>query len=163
MQSQRLRSLRQARPRGRGGRPAGCPTFIIRWHAWCACSTALLCVSLIAACMAPRALAMLQALWVTMLALPTAAKRRARNDLAALGFNVDGTTNKIIGAVLAIAIVGGFMTTYFDNLTTIVGGLANGTFTTGSTTVDALLPVFALLLGILAVMGLVRLIARAVS
>lgn len=76
----------------------------------------------------------------------------------ALSDKTESTINAVLGFIVVLAILGGTIALVFTNLETLVVAFQN--FTSENATLAALVPIFGLVLGVLIVLGIVRLVRR---
>lgn len=72
----------------------------------------------------------------------------------------ESTVGKVLGLIVVLAILGGTIAIVFTNLSSVMDAFSAPT-PTGNTTVDAILPVFAILIGLAVALGLVAIVLRA--
>jgi hypothetical protein len=70
----------------------------------------------------------------------------------------ESTINAVLGLVVVLALLGGTIALVFTNLDTLVEAFQN--FTSSNTTLQAIVPIFGLVLGVFIVLGIVRLVRR---
>lgn len=82
-----------------------------------------------------------------------------------VGFMADGlsertesTINAVLGFIVVLALLGGTVALVFTNMNTLVTAFEN--FTSDNATLQALVPIFGLVLGVLIVLGIVKLVRR---
>lgn len=78
-----------------------------------------------------------------------------------LGSKAEGVMDKVLGFVVVLALIGGTIALVFTNLGTVLTAFAAPD--TGNTTLDAIIPILGLVVGVIVVFGIVGLIRRAVS
>lgn len=78
----------------------------------------------------------------------------------ALEAQADKTINSVLGIVVILAILGGTIALVFTNLNTVVSAFED--YTGDNAVLQALVPVFGLVVGIGIVLGLAKLVRRAV-
>lgn len=78
-----------------------------------------------------------------------------------LGSKAEGVTDRVLGLVVVIAILGGTIALVFTNLGVLVGAFSNPSL--NNTTLNAIVPVLGLVCGITAVFGVVRLVKHATA
>lgn len=83
---------------------------------------------------------------------------RGALSAASLSTLVLGILGAILLAVVGMALLAGLAPTYFTNLAALVGLLNDPNTTTGDTTGDALLPIFALVSAIMGTIGILVII-----
>ena len=71
----------------------------------------------------------------------------------------ESTINAVVGFIVVLAILGGTIALVFTNMDTVVAAFSNYT-NPDSATLEALVPIFGLVLGILIVLGIVKLVRR---
>lgn len=79
--------------------------------------------------------------------------------MADISGKAESTINAVLGFVVVLALLGGTIALVFTNMNTLVGAFQN--FTSGNATLQALVPIFGLVLGIGIVLGIVGLVRRA--
>lgn len=78
--------------------------------------------------------------------------------LSGLSGKAEGTLDAVIGFIVVLAILGGTVALIFTNLDTLVEAFEG--FTSNNTVLAALVPIFGLVLGVLVVLGIVKLVRR---
>lgn len=78
--------------------------------------------------------------------------------LSGLGGMTEDVIGKVLGFIVVLAILGGTIALVFTNLNTLVDAFEG--FTSNSTVLAALVPIFGLVLGVLIVLGIVKIIQR---
>lgn len=76
--------------------------------------------------------------------------------LSGLSGMTEGVIGKVLGFIVVLAILGGTIALVFTNLNTLVDAFEN--FTSNSTVLAALVPIFGLVIGVLIVLAIVKLI-----
>lgn len=80
------------------------------------------------------------------------------HTMADLSERTESTINAVLGFVVVLAILGGTIALVFTNLETLVVAFEN--YTSANATLQALVPIFGLVLGVLIVLGIVKLVRR---
>lgn len=75
-----------------------------------------------------------------------------------LSDKTESTINAVLGFIVVLAILGGTIALVFTNLDTLVSAFEN--FTSSNATLQLLVPIFGLVLGVLIVLGIVKLVRR---
>lgn len=88
---------------------------------------------------------------------------RFRLNMAFSGLSnkAEGVIEAVIGFIVVLAILGGTVALIFTNMSTLVDAFE--AFTSNSTVLQALVPIFGLVLGVLIVLGIVKLVKRFTS
>jgi len=78
--------------------------------------------------------------------------------MADLSEKAETTINAVLGFIVVLALLGGTIALVFTNLDTLVSAFQD--FTSDDPTLAALVPIFGLVLGVLIVLGIVRLVKK---
>ncbi len=78
--------------------------------------------------------------------------------MADLSEKAESTINTVLGFIVVLALLGGTIALVFTNLDTLVGAFQN--FTSENPVLAALVPIFGLVLGVLIVLGIVKLVKK---
>ena len=78
-----------------------------------------------------------------------------------LSNKAEGVIEAVIGFIVVLTILGGTIALIFTNMSTLVDGFE--AFTSNNTVLQALVPIFGLVLGVLIVLGIVKLVKRFTS
>ncbi len=78
--------------------------------------------------------------------------------MADLSERTESTINSVLGFIVVLALLGGTIALVFTNLDTLVTAFEN--FTSSNATLQALVPIFGLVLGVLIVLGIVKLVRK---
>lgn len=78
--------------------------------------------------------------------------------MADLSERTESTINSVLGFIVVLALLGGTIAIVFTNLDTLVNAFQN--FTSSNPTLEAIVPIFGLVLGVLIVLGIVKLVRR---
>lgn len=70
----------------------------------------------------------------------------------------ESTINAVLGFIVVLALLGGTIALVFTNLDTLVSAFED--FTSDNATLQALVPIFGLVLGVLIVLGIVKLVRK---
>lgn len=76
--------------------------------------------------------------------------------MADLSAQAEDTITKVIGFIVVLALLGGTVALVFTNLNTLVDAFQN--YTSNNTVLQALVPIFGLVLGVFIVLGIVKLV-----
>lgn len=78
--------------------------------------------------------------------------------MADLSERTESTINSVLGFIVVLALLGGTIALVFTNLDTLVTAFEN--FTSSNATLQTLVPIFGLVLGVLIVLGIVKLVRK---
>lgn len=81
--------------------------------------------------------------------------------MADLSSVAEDTITKVIGFIVVLALLGGTIALVFTNLNTLVDAFLD--YTSNSTVLQALVPIFGLVLGVFIVLGIVKLVRRSTN
>lgn len=81
--------------------------------------------------------------------------------MADLSSVAEDTITKVIGFIVVLALLGGTIALVFTNLNTLVDAFL--AYTSNSTVLQALVPIFGLVLGVFIVLGIVKLVRRSTN
>lgn len=76
-----------------------------------------------------------------------------------LSDKAESTINAVLGFIVVLAILGGTIALVFTNMDTLTSAFLNYT-NADSSTLEALVPIFGLVLGVLIVLGIVKLVRK---
>lgn len=78
--------------------------------------------------------------------------------LKGLSGKTEGVLDRVLGIIVILAILGGTITLVFSNMDSVINAFTD--YSGNSTVLNALVPVFGLVLGVLIVLGIVKVIRR---